>query len=120
MAQVALVIYVVWAGGAFGVRSFLHRRRTGDSGLRLYADPMTPAWWAKIGLVVAAAVGLAGPIAGLLGVQDLPFLQFAAVRVIGVSVAIAGAASTFWVQAAMGASFSRNPILTATTSTALG
>ena len=41
MAVTALILYLVWAFLAFGWRTIDQRRRTGDSGLRLHAQPNT-------------------------------------------------------------------------------
>lgn len=60
MAVTALTLYLPWASLAFGWR--YQRRRTGDGGLRLQAQPNTPHWWAKIGFAVAMPIGIAAPI----------------------------------------------------------
>ena len=53
MAITALTLYLLWASLAFGWRTIDQRRRTGDSGLRLHAQPNTPQWWAKIGFGIS-------------------------------------------------------------------
>lgn len=140
MAQTALALYVLWATFAFGVRSWLHHRRTDDRGLRLHANPRTAAWWAKVGFIVAIAVGVAAPIASLAGLPDLSFVHSPAVQISGLVIALIGALITVWVQEAMGTSwrvgvdphertdlvihgpfkYSRNPIFAAMIITALG
>jgi protein-S-isoprenylcysteine O-methyltransferase Ste14 len=49
MAAIALAIYLAGLALAFGWRSVVQWRRTGDTGLRLDAGPAgTVRWWAKL------------------------------------------------------------------------
>src|SRR5690606_19315665 len=92
MTLLALLLYVGFAGVAFGWRTWLQWRRTGDTGLRLHAAPGTVQWWAKLGFVVAVAAGLAAPLAGLVGLAPVAVLDHGPVRVAGLVVALAGGA----------------------------
>ncbi|MFS8584045.1 MAG: isoprenylcysteine carboxylmethyltransferase family protein [Acidimicrobiia bacterium] len=105
MTLLALLLYVGFAGVAFGWRTWLQWRRTGDTGLRLHAAPGTVQWWAKLGFVVAVAAGLAAPVAGLLGLDPVAPLDHGPVRVAGVALALAGIAATTAAQVQMGASW---------------
>lgn len=105
MDLTALIVYVGWGALAFGWRSVVQWRRTGDSGLRLHAGPGTVQWWAKIGFVLALIAGLAAPIVGLTGVRPLAALDRAPVRWTGLVLALIGVASTLLAQMQMGASW---------------
>ena len=140
MAALALTLYIVWAVLAFGWRTVIQLRRTGDTGLRLHAEPFTTQWWAKIGFVVAIIAGLAAPIAALAGLDDVGALDVGALHVAGLIVTIIGIVLTVGAQLAMGSSWRigvdpsertglvtegpfaivRNPIFTAMLVTAVG
>ncbi|GGK95477.1 hypothetical protein Ppa06_63870 [Planomonospora parontospora subsp. parontospora] len=141
MAVTALIVYVVAMGLAFGWRTVVHRRRTGDTGLRLDAGPAgSVAWWAKTAFVAAIALGLAGPVAATAGMADLALLDHPAVAAAGLVIALSGTAATLAAQLAMGASWrigvdagertdlvtggpfalARNPIFTAMVATSAG
>lgn len=140
MNVVAIVLYALFATIAFGWRTWVQWRRTGDTGLRLSATPGTVQWWAKLGFVAALAAGVAAPVVGFLGLEPLAILDGRAVQVTGLVVAVVGIAATTAAQVAMGASWRigvdprertglvttgifaavRNPIFTAMLVTALG
>ena len=140
MAVAALVIYVVWMAAAFGWRTWVQRRRTGDTGLRLHAEPGTVQWWSKLGFVAAIVAGFVAPIASIAGLPPMTIFDSTALRVAGLVIAAAGAAGTLVTQHAMGVSWRigvdpaertglvtdgpfatvRNPIFTAMAVTAAG
>ncbi|GAT71007.1 isoprenylcysteine carboxyl methyltransferase [Planomonospora sphaerica] len=141
MATAALIVYLVAMGLAFGWRTAVHRRRTGDSGLRLDAGPAgSTAWWAKTAFVAAIALGLAGPVAATAGMAPLSVLDHPVVGATGLVIALSGTAATLAAQLAMGASWrigvdagertdlvtggpfalARNPIFTAMITTSAG
>ncbi|GII04188.1 methyltransferase family protein [Planobispora takensis] len=141
MTVAALVMYLTALMLAFGWRTLVQWRRTGDSGLRLDAGPAgSPAWWAKLAFVAALVLGLAGPIAGLAGLAPLSTLDHPLVRAAGLLVAVLGTVTTLAAQLAMGTSWrigvdagertdlvtggpfavARNPIFTAMITTSLG
>jgi hypothetical protein len=105
MAYTALGTFLVWALLAFGWRIIVQLRRTGDTGLRLHAEPNTPQWWAKIGFIVAIAVGLAAPIAAVAGLDDVDQFDSSVLHVTGIAVAFVGVALTLGAQLAMGDSW---------------
>ena len=136
----ALALYLLWAWLAFGWRTIDQRRRTGDSGLRLQAQPNTPQWWAKIGFGIAILVGFAAPIAAVVGLGNIAALDATWLHIAGAVVTVAGIALTVAAQYSMGASWrigvdpqertdlvtdgafrlARNPIFTAMLVTATG
>lgn len=140
MDALALIFYVVFFLAAFGWRTWVQWRRTGDTGLRLHAQPGTVKWWAKLAFVLALGAGVAAPLAGLSGLDPLNALDNEGLRALGVLVAVTGIGATIASQWSMGASwrigvddsertglvttgvfrYIRNPIFTAMTITALG
>jgi protein-S-isoprenylcysteine O-methyltransferase Ste14 len=105
MAGVALGLYVVWAVLAFGWRTVVQYRRTGDSGLRLGAEPGTATWWAKLGFIVAIVVGFAAPVSAKVGLGNIAAFDAAWLRAVGVGVSIVGIVMTVIAQFAMGNSW---------------
>ena len=105
MSAAALILYGLFAVVAFGWRTWLQWRRTGDTGLRMHAPPGTVQWWAKLGFIVALAAGVAAPLAGLLGLDPVPALEKTLVQGLGAVVAVAGIAATAAAQWQMGASW---------------
>lgn len=140
MDGLALGLYVVFGAVAFGWRSWAQWRRTGDTGLRLHAEPGTVQWWAKLGFVAALVAGVVAPVAGLAGLGPLGAFDREWVRGLGVLLALLGIGATLWAQWQMGASWRvgvdpsertglvtsgvfarvRNPIFTAMVLTAAG
>ncbi len=89
MTVLALVLYVAFAAVAFGWRTWVQWRQTGDTGLRLHAEAGTTQWWAKLGFVAALVAGFAAPIAGLAGLDPIAPLDDATVQVVGLALAVA-------------------------------
>jgi protein-S-isoprenylcysteine O-methyltransferase Ste14 len=136
----ALVLYVIFALVAFGWRTWLQWRRTGDTGLRMHAPFGTVQWWAKLAFVAALLGGVAAPIAGLAGLDPIASLDTPALHVIGVGLTALGIGATAFAQWQMGESWRigvdhseqtglvtrgvfgvvRNPIFTAMVITATG
>ncbi len=142
MATLALVLYAVYLALAFGLRVLIQLRRTGSTGFHgLGGRPGSAEWIAGVGFTVALLVGAAAPLLALLDLVE-PFgaLDIAAVHVVGLVLAVAGIAATFYAQVAMGESWRigvdpgertqlvtsgpfalvRNPIFAAMLPTALG
>lgn len=140
MALAALVIYVAWMAAAFGWRTWLQHRRTGDTGLRLHAQAGSVQWWSKLGFIAAVLAGFVAPIAGIAGLAPMTILDDTPLRVAGAVIAVGGAAGTLVTQHAMGVAWRigvdpaertglvtdgpfamvRNPIFTAMAVTAAG
>ena len=107
MAITALLLcalFVVIAGAA---RPILQRRNTGDAGIRVIsAGPTTVQWWAHYGAGIGGlTIGLAAPMAELIGLAPLGILDHPLTRGIGVMLAVLGILATFAAQVAMGASW---------------
>ena len=140
MNALALVLYALFGVVAFGWRTWVQWRRTGDTGLRLAATPGSVQWWAKLGFIAALASGVAAPVAGLAGLDPLGLLDSDAIRAAGTAIIVAGIAATAGAQMQMGVSWRigvdpsartglvttgifgvvRNPIFTAMLITATG
>lgn len=105
MDVLALVLYAGFFVVAFGWRTWVQWRRTGDSGLRLHADPGTLQWWAKLGFIAALVAGIAAPVSGLAGLDPIAVLDHGWVRIVGVVVTLAGIAATALAQWQMGTSW---------------
>jgi protein-S-isoprenylcysteine O-methyltransferase Ste14 len=140
MAATALALYITWAALAFGWRTIIQYRRTGDTGLRLHARAGTPQWWAKLGFALAIVIGFAAPIAAVAGLDNLAALDATWLHFTGVIVTLAGIALTIIAQLGMAESWRigvdpnertplvttgtfallRNPIFTAMLITATG
>ncbi|MFG3420331.1 methyltransferase family protein [Micromonospora sp. NPDC049460] len=106
MAAVALLIYLLALGLAFGWRSFAQWRRTGDTGLRLDPVPAgTLRWWAKLLFVAALLLGAAGPVAALAGMNPIDTLDRPTMRIIGLVLAVAGVIAALAAQTGMGTSW---------------
>ena len=140
MNGLSLFLYAVFAAAAFGWRTWLQWRRTGDTGLRMHAKPGTIQWWAKLGFVAALVAGVAAPVAGLAGLDPIVAFDSDGVQVLGTILSVAGIALTVAAQWQMGASWRigvdplertglvtggvfgwvRNPIFTAMLITAVG
>lgn len=139
MAVTALAVYTVWALVGFGVRAWIHRRRTGDTGYRVHG--ITGAQRA-----VAALLGTgllccaAGPVAALTGLGSVGRLDHPVLAFGGAVLAVCGVAATLAAQLSMGSSWRvgvdpeertdlvtggpfahvRNPIFTAMLATLVG
>ncbi|WP_224284379.1 isoprenylcysteine carboxylmethyltransferase family protein [Streptomyces sp. LS1784] len=140
-AWTALILFVGWAGYAFGVRAAVQHHQTGDAGFRgISGRPGSASWWAGVLFVLAMTGGAAAPVAALAGLGNLPATGGAAVRWAGLAVTLVGIAATTAAQGAMGASWRvgvqdgehtalvtsgafalvRNPVFTAMSVTAAG
>ncbi|MFP5488571.1 MAG: methyltransferase family protein [Acidimicrobiia bacterium] len=105
MDGLALLLYAAFFTAAFGWRTWLQWRRTGDTGLRMHAEPGSLQWWAKLGFVAALVAGVAAPIAGLAGMSVLCVLDTGAVRGAGAVIAVGGILATVAAQWQMGESW---------------
>lgn len=141
MTLAALVLYGVYLGVGFGLRTWLQWRRTGDTGFRgVSGRPLSPEWTAGILFVLALVAGVLGPISALAGLDPVTGLGGSTLQWVGVGLAVAGVGATFVTQLDMGASWRigvdasettelvtsgafrwvRNPIFTAMAATGLG
>lgn len=139
-ASVALVIYSVWLGLAFGLRTLLHWRRTGSTGFKgISGKPGSLEWFAGVLFVVALLGGFVGALLHA-PAGTIDRLESDATLIAGIVVASIGVVLTVMAQANMGASWRigvdesdetdlvtgsafqivRNPIFTAMLVTAVG
>lgn len=105
MPALALVLYGVFFFAAFGWRTWVQWRRTGDAGLRLRARPGSVQWWAKLGFIVALAAGVLAPVAGLAGLDPIELLDRSGLQSVGAGVAVIGIVATALAQLQMGVSW---------------
>lgn len=104
-ALAALVVFVLAMLAAFGWRSVVHLRATGDAGLRLDAGPVgSPGWWGKLLFIAALLLAAAAPVLTLTGVVG-PFVWHPVLAVAGLVIALAGVAVTLAAQWQMGNSW---------------
>ena len=100
----ALGLYVLWFALAFGVRTLIALRRTGDWGFRgVSGPPLSLAWCAAVLFVVALLVGVAAPLADLAGLP--PLVESRAVTAAGLVFALVGIGATLAAQVSMGDSW---------------
>jgi protein-S-isoprenylcysteine O-methyltransferase Ste14 len=92
MNTAALLLYAAYAVLAFGWRTWLQWRRTGDTGLRIRAPTGTLQWWAKLAFVVAILTGAVAPIAGLAGLGPLRWLDSSTLQATGALITAGGLA----------------------------
>ena len=141
MTWIAIGVYVIYLLVAFVARTVIQVRSTGDSGFRgLSGRTGSAEWWAGVLFVIALVVGVAAPVAGLVGLPAIAWLDHRSVNVVGLLVALGGIALTLAAQLRMGTEWRigvdtdeqtqlvtdglfavvRNPIFTAMGLTALG
>ena len=103
MAWAALVVYVVYLGLAFGLRTIVHVRRTGSTGFHGVRGRMgSLEWLAGVGFVVALLLGIAAPVLDVLGVaMPIAAIDGATINGAGLALALAGIAGTLIAQLAM-------------------
>lgn len=105
-AVAALVLFAVYLGAGFGVRTWLQVRRTGDSGWRgISGMPFSAHWWAGVLFVAALVAGAAGPVAALAGLTPVRLLDHPGVWVTGALLTAAGTVATVLSQLHMGTSW---------------
>jgi protein-S-isoprenylcysteine O-methyltransferase Ste14 len=140
MTVIALVLFVAFLVLVGEVRPLLQVRRTGDLGDRRRAARRNPIQRRidALAAVGAMAVGVASPVAALLGLD--PVVDSRSLAIIGLALAVLGSIATFSAQLAMGDAWRvgvdpdertplvtagpfalvRNPIMTATLVTSVG
>jgi protein-S-isoprenylcysteine O-methyltransferase Ste14 len=101
----ALGLYLAGLVAAFGVRSWIHRRRTGSSGFRgVSGAPGSPEWWGGALFAAALVLGAAGPVLALTGTVTAPRLP-QVFPWVGLIVTVVGFLGVLAAQAGMGASW---------------
>jgi protein-S-isoprenylcysteine O-methyltransferase Ste14 len=125
MPEIAAALAAVWFLTAFALRIGLQVVRHHDTGVRLHGEaPLSWAWWARVGFVVATLAVAVAPVALFAGGLDpIAALDRTGLAAAGLVVAVAGIVLTFGAQLAMGASWRigvRNPIFSTMALTAVG
>lgn len=140
MAVLALVCVFGWIAIVAGVRSYLHLRRTGEIGHAFRDRRGSAQWWSRLISSLGVLFAVVAPLAELAGLAPFAFLAQTPIRVAGLLLVVLGIVGTVGAQSAMGASWRadvdpeartalvttgpyrlvRNPILTATATTAIG
>ena len=103
----ALGLYAAYMALAFGLRTWLQLRRTGESGFKgINGRAGSLEWTAGVLFVVAIAVGVAAPVLDVTDViEPLDALDSAGVRATGVAIFLVGLIGTLYAQIAMGESW---------------
>jgi protein-S-isoprenylcysteine O-methyltransferase Ste14 len=107
METMALAGYGVFLALAFGLRSWVHLRRTGTTGfVGLTGRVGSPEWLGGALFGVALVAAVAAPLLALAGVlAPYPAFDRPAVHAAGVVLWAVGVAGTLWAQFAMGDSW---------------
>lgn len=107
MVLLALCLYVAGLSAAFGIRTWLHARRTGSSGFHgVSGSPGSLRWWTGVSFVVALVLGGTALLPAAIGAVAAPSGRLAeVVAVAGVGVALCGFAVVLAAQTDMGASW---------------
>jgi protein-S-isoprenylcysteine O-methyltransferase Ste14 len=103
----ALAGFALFALVAFGLRGWLHYRRTGTTGfIGITGRPGSAEWTGGVLFVVALAIGVAAPLLQMAGaVAPLAVFEATWVPTTGLVIYLVGLAATFWAQVAMGNSW---------------
>jgi protein-S-isoprenylcysteine O-methyltransferase Ste14 len=104
---IALGLYATYMALAFGLRTWLQLRRTGESGFKGISGRLgSLEWIAGVLFVVALAVGVAAPVLDVAdALEPLDALDSAGVRATGVAIFVVGLVGTLYAQIAMGESW---------------
>jgi protein-S-isoprenylcysteine O-methyltransferase Ste14 len=107
MPYVALAGYAIFLVLAFGLRTVIQFRRTGDSGFRgVSGRPGSAEWFAGRLFTVALVIGVLAPVLALTGtVEPIAALDETAVHITGIVVFLIGLGLTLASQFQMGESW---------------
>lgn len=107
MPHIAIAGYVVFMLLAFGLRGWVHYRRTGTTGFVGISGRLGSSEWFGGALFAAALViAAAAPVLQLAdAVTPLPGLDTPLAHAFGLAAYVAGVAGTLWAQFAMGESW---------------
>ena len=103
----ALALGLYWTGlvAAFGVRSWIHRARTGSTGFRgISGAPGTAEWWGGLLFAVALMLGAAAPVLTLTDTVTAPRMPDV-IPWAGLVITVLGFLGVLASQAGMGASW---------------
>jgi protein-S-isoprenylcysteine O-methyltransferase Ste14 len=103
---VALALFLVYLGIAFGLRTWQQLRTTGKTGFHgISGAPGTASWWGGVLFAVALVAGFVAPALELAGVIEPLVDAPTVVAILGAAVTIAGIVLTWSAQQAMGTSW---------------
>jgi protein-S-isoprenylcysteine O-methyltransferase Ste14 len=104
-AVAALALFLAFLVLVAGVRTWIQLRRLGDTGVRREAARRSPTQRRidALATIGALALGVASPVAALLGLD--PVLRTPTIAVVGLVLTIVGTMATFSAQLAMGQSW---------------
>jgi protein-S-isoprenylcysteine O-methyltransferase Ste14 len=107
MALAALAAYLLYLALAFGLRTVIQLRRTGQSGFKgVSGRPPSAEWFAGVLFVVALLVGAAAPVLALVDtVEPIEGLDTRAAHAAGIVLFLLGLGATLAAQFAMGESW---------------
>jgi protein-S-isoprenylcysteine O-methyltransferase Ste14 len=107
MPELALALYLIYLGLAFGLRTYVQVRSTGSTGfVGLRGRPGSVEWLGGVGFAVALMLGFAAPVIDLLGlVNPVAALDGDVAHLLGILLTVAGIAATLYAQIAMGTSW---------------
>ena len=107
MAEVAFAAYLVYLALAFGLRTLVQLRRTGESGFKGISGRLGSAeWFAGMLFALALVVGVLAPVLALLDVLVPPdATDTRAVHMLGIALYGVGLVATLAAQMAMGESW---------------
>lgn len=141
MAITALILFALYFTVAFGIRTWLQYRQTGDTGFRGISGRVgSLEWTGGVLFVVALVAAVAAPILDLAGLAPVDTLIAGPIQTAGIALTVVGIAATFAAQVTMGDNWrigvddnestdlvttgafalARNPIFTAMVVTGLG
>lgn len=101
MALVTFTAYLVGLTIAFGLRTAIHKRRTGTSGFKgISGTPRNASWWGGLLFAAAILLGIAGP--GLAAANVVHTNSPTGLSIAGLIVAGVGLLATVFAQSAMG------------------
>lgn len=100
-----LSVLVLYLALAFGLRTYLHKRRTGSTGFRgISGRPFSPAWLGGVLFIVALVGSVAAPVLAWQSVDDA-LVRSRVLDVAGVVAFAFGTLFLLWSQGAMGTSW---------------
>lgn len=107
MPKVALAGFIVFGLLAFGLRAWVHYRRTGTSGfVGMSGEFGSMEWLGGVLFVVALVAGVGAPILQLGGaLAPIPGLRGTGIIAVAIALYAVGVIGTLWAQFAMGESW---------------
>jgi protein-S-isoprenylcysteine O-methyltransferase Ste14 len=107
MGKIALMLYALFIGLAFGLRTFVQWRRTGSTGFRgMSGSPGSLEWFGGVLFVVALVCGVAAPVLDIAGtLPPIALLDQPVIQAVGFFLFAIGLVATLLAQFLMGDSW---------------